>query len=135
MVVPDNDSLLSQSDFVAALLVAPAAPTLAYGEAARRPGLHVMRTPTTDRSETVTGLGGAGVEVMLALVDGARLPGHPMIPLLQVGADGDADLSDLDRSALVARLSETLSRRYRPVASSSRNVRFQLTRGELGVSL
>ena len=135
VVVPDNDSLLSQPDFVAALLVAPAAPTLAYGEAARRPGFHVMRTPTTDRSETVTGLGGAGVEVMLALVDGARLPGHPMIPLLQVGADGDADLSDLDRSALVARLSETLSRRYRPVASSSRNVRFQLTRGELGVSL
>lgn len=135
VVVPGNDALLSQPDFGEVLMAAPAGPTLAYGEVAKRSGLHVMRMPTADRSETVTGLGGAGVEVMLALVNGARLTGHPMIPLLQVGVGGDADLTDLDRSALVARLSETLSRRYRPLASSSRNVRFQLTRGELGVSL
>ena len=135
VVVPDNDALLADRGFCSALFAGPVAPTLAYGAAPSAPGLHVMRAPTTDRSETVTGLGGAGVEVMLALVQDAKLLGHPMIPVLQVGACADADLCDLERAALVDRLAATLSRRYLPTSTTSRNLRFQLTRGELGVSL
>ncbi|MGC6488383.1 MAG: UxaA family hydrolase [Planctomycetota bacterium] len=134
VVVPDNDALLQTSGFPAALFAEPLRATLSYGEHAARTGLHVMRAPTSDRSETVTGLGGTGVELMIALVDGASLQAHPIVPMLQVGGDG-ADLARLEEAALTARVGETLSRRYRPRAAASGNVRFQLTRGELGISL
>lgn len=135
VVVPENDALLRDVGFTGALFAAGVEPSLGYGQFAARAGLHVMRAPTADRSETVTGLGGTGVEVMLALGDGPALQAHPMVPMLRVGDGEDADLAGFDGEALVERLAETLSRRYRPRASVSGNVRFQLTRGELGVSL
>jgi hypothetical protein len=134
VVVPDNDALLGSRVFVDGLFACEPAPSLAYGQFCERAGLHVMRAPTADRSETVTGLGGAGVELMVALVGGGAVQAHPMIPMLQVGPGPDADLASA-ASGLVAIVQETLSRRYRPRAASSGNVRFQLTRGDLGVSL
>ena len=135
VVVPDNDALLRDQGFCKALFAAELSPTLAYGQRAERAGLHVMRTPTTDRSETVAGLGGAGVELMVALVDGAPLQAHPMVPMLQVGPGAGRDLGALEEAALERLVSDTLSRRYVPRAVAAGNVRFQLTRGELGISL
>ncbi|MFT4513903.1 MAG: altronate dehydratase [Planctomycetota bacterium] len=150
VVLPDNDGLLACDGFRSALLAHPDAwqPSLAYGQAAKTAGLHIMRTPTEDASETVTGLGGTGVELMIAGVGCSVLQGHPMIPMLQVSADLDMarryehDLdvilaADADQAvqALLHCITETLSRRYQPKLTSSGNVRFQLTRGDLGVSL
>lgn len=135
VVLPENDALMSAPSFASELFAASVVPTLRYGELAERSGLHVMQAPTANLSETVTGLGGSGVEVMIALVDGASIQGHPMIPMLQVGPGEDADLPDLTRALLVERLADTLSRRYRPRSLVAGNVRFQLTRGDFGVSL
>jgi altronate dehydratase len=133
VVLPDNDALLREPGFVTALFAATPVPSLAYGQRVERRGLHVMRAPTADRSETVTGLGGTGAEAMLALVDGAPVQAHPMVPLLQIGAATDADVGPDDD--LATRIADTLSRRYRPNATATGNVRFQLTRGPLGISL
>jgi hypothetical protein len=115
---------------------------------AARTGLHVMAAPTEDASETCTGLGGTGVELMLAVVAGSTLQGHPMIPMLQVASSPavaarlgeDLDLLiDPDPAVAVPALLEciaaTLSRNYQPQLAAAGKVRFQLTRGELGVSL
>ncbi|MCK5941911.1 MAG: altronate hydrolase, partial [Planctomycetes bacterium] len=135
VVVPDNDALLREPTFASALFAADARPTLAYGQFAERPGLHVMRAPTTDRSETVTGLGGAGVELLVALVAGPSIQGHPMIPTLQVGGADDSDLREVTAATLSDRIADTLSRRYQPKLRANGSARFQLTRGDLGVSL
>jgi altronate dehydratase len=109
-----------------------------------------MRAPTEDASETVTGFGGTGVELMLAGIGGSVLQGHPMIPMLQVSANsnvGNCHEHDLDVvlgqdqdqeqavAALLDCITQTLSQRYQPKLVALGNVRFQLTRGELGVSL
>ena len=162
VVLPDNDGLVMSEVFRSALLAQPDAcrATLAYGQLGKASGLHVMRAPTEDASETVTGLGGTGVELMLvgvgvgvgagrgAAMGAGTLQGHPMIPMLQV--TGHAEVvgrheQDLDLvlgaarepavAAILERVAETLSRRYQPKLAASGNVRFQLTRGDLGVSL
>jgi len=150
VVLADNDALLVSDHFRTALLAHPGAwhSSLAYGQAFKKPGLHVMRAPTEDASETVTGLGGTGVELILAGVDGAAVQGHPMIPMLQVGSvssvasreDHDLDVvlghdQDQAATALLNCIAETLSHRYQPKLAAFGNVRFQLTRGDLGVSL
>ncbi len=134
VVVAENDALLQTSSFCDALFTGEPRASLAYGQFCERAGLHVMRAPTADRSETVTGLGGTGAELMVALVGAGPLQAHPMIPMLQIGAAADADLASC-AAGLVERVQETLSRRYRPRSSAAGNVRFQLTRGDLGVSL
>src|SRR6185295_7815888 len=69
VVVAENSSLLDSRAFVAALGWSErAAPSLAYGEARRLAGLHVMATPTDHAVETLTGLGGTGVQLILAHV-------------------------------------------------------------------
>jgi len=150
VVLADNDGLLQDERFVAAVLQEPdVAPSLAYGQYAERSGLHVMRAPTEDLSETVTGLGGTGVEIMLGPVGHAgdvRIQTHPMIPMLQFGvgdhlaADlhGDLDLvlaQSNDLQQLLDLVSRTASRTYETKSTQRGQVRFQLTRGELGVSL
>jgi altronate dehydratase len=150
IVLPANDALLACPDFRAGLLLSPddCTPSLAYGQLAARTGLHVMAAPTEDASETCTGLGGTGVELMLAVVAGSTLQGHPMIPMLQVASSPavaarlgeDLDLLiDPDPAVAVPALLEciaaTLSRNYQPQLAAAGKVRFQLTRGELGVSL
>lgn len=150
VVVPDNDSLWRDARFANAVLLAPGdiRPSLAYGELAQKAGLHVMRAPTEDCSETVTGLGGTGVELMLAGIGDTTAQAHPMIPMLQVCGDGEHVAryqGDLDlvvpndatqaHAELTALVAKTMSRKYQPQLSQRGYVRFQLTRGELGVSL
>ena len=152
VIIPDNASLLEAREFRWALLAAGEqwACSLAYGEPARRKGLHVMEAPTESSVETLTGLGGTGAELMLAHAGRAPLQAHPMIPLLQVSGEApvqarygkDLDLQvDATQSvpelvfALTGRLAEAASRTYTPSLYSRGLTSFQLTRGLLGVSM
>jgi altronate dehydratase len=149
VVVPENAALLTHPAFMEVVLSgAPARTTLAHGQAARKPGLHVMEAPTGDWLETATGLGATGVEVMLAHVADRPLQSHRMVPLLQIsseartleayGEDLDVVLSGDPRlwtDALVGLVLDVASRRYAPKLHASGNVGFQLTRGLLGVSM
>ena len=154
VVVPDGPGLLGSAAFREAALPAGAggapAASLAFGQPADEPGLHVMEAPTGDPVETFTGLGATGVEVMLCHVGRTSLQAHPMIPLVQVTADrsvadrfgGDLDrVLALDRSAeglvaeLAALVADSASRRYLPRLWSRGVTEFQLTRGRLGLSM
>lgn len=144
VVLPDNDGLLKGSAFVRGVFAGAVSPTLAYGQAAKQAGLHVMRAPTEDASETVTGLGGTGVELLLVVTADGVVQGHPMVPMLHLGVAG-ATNPDLDCvlpedatqavELVRSRIAATLSGDYRAKLADAGNVRFQLTRGELGVSL
>jgi altronate dehydratase len=109
-----------------------------------------METPTENATEVLTGLGGTGVEIMLAHIGRAPLQSHPMIPLLQMS--GNAEIcerfaADLDfccstdagqesiEQALLSRICETASRNYVPKLYAQGHSQFQLTRGLLGLSL
>ena len=146
-VVPDNDALLGSPAFLQLLENGAASATLNYGEPASVPGLHVMETQTAHWVETLTGLGAAGVELVVAGVGGHALPGHPMIPVLQVGADDlpgplrdDVDLiltggpADWRRGVLDL-IRNTAAGMHAPRAAVVGNTDFQITRGLLGVSV
>ena len=109
-------------------------------------GFHVMATPTKHASETVTGLGATGVQIMLAHAGDHPLQPHPMIPLLQVSSDPDA--SDMDRildpadpnpadtaSDLIDQILKVASRDETPSLVGQGYTDFQLTRGLTGISL
>jgi hypothetical protein len=143
VVIPSHDQLLSQPAFLdpLALSLQPAA-TLAFAQRPLQPGLHVMQTPSPHWTETLTGLGATGLEIVLAWAGNRPLPGHPLIPVLQVSDDPAADLdltltgpSNSWSHQLLDLLVQTLSRQYIPAANRQANVDFQITRGVLGVSL
>jgi hypothetical protein len=82
------------------------------------------------------------LEIVLAWAGNRPLPGHPLIPVLQVSDDPAADLdltltgpSNSWSHQLLDLLVQTLSRQYIPAANRQANVDFQITRGVLGVSL
>ena len=98
--------------------------------------------------ETLTGLGAVGVDLFLAYVQDRPMPGHPLIPLLQVTSNRQAQAAyaaDLDgflaepserwAGNLLGLVVETLSRSYAPRLSASGNTQFQITRGLLGISM
>ena len=147
VVVPDNAALLDHPAFRNGLKEQRPRPTLSYGEPVKIPGFHVMETQTTHWVETLTGLGAAGVEIMLAGVGGHILPGHPMVPVVQVS---DNDLpgplrEDIDlmltgppeewRQSLLNLIRDTVARVHAPRAAALGNMDFQVTRGLLGVSV
>jgi altronate dehydratase len=152
VVMPENATLLASAAFRSALgLTSAPAPSLDYGQVADRHGLHVMATPTAHGVETLTGLGGTGVQLVLAHISGPPLQAHPMVPVLQITADPatqlrfgkDFDLAidptRVDAAALGGELlqliCDTASQHYRPRLWSAGYTDFQLTRGELGVSM
>lgn len=153
VVVPENSALLSESSFLNANIgEGPHFPSLAYGQALSdvedSNGFHIMETPTEHWAETLTGLGGVGVEAILAHVGTHPVEGHPLVPVLQVSAaesvsrqyaeDMDELLSgDTDRwpQILADLLSQTLGGQFQPKAMGAGNIDFQFTRGLLGVSL
>ncbi len=153
VVVPENSPLLSARAFLDECIgEGPHLPTLAYGQsladAAEASGLHVMETPTEHWAETLTGLGGVGVEAILAYAGIHPVEGHPLVPVLQVTAAGslahqfaedmDAILDSEPESwpqALASLLTETLGGQRQPKAMRAGNIEFQFTRGLLGVSL
>ncbi|MCH8881931.1 MAG: UxaA family hydrolase [SAR324 cluster bacterium] len=153
VVVPENAALLASEAFLQTLRPGrELRPSLDYGQPAAEPGLHVMATPTTHVVETITGLGGTGVQVMLAHVTGPPLQAHPMIPLVQITADANTARKfhrDLDRvfgegadaeetavsEALLRLILDTASCTYAPKLWAEGNIDFQFTRGLLGLSL
>jgi altronate dehydratase len=151
VVIAENASLLADSVFTSALFEGGRwGASLAYGQPAAGAGCHVMETPTENAAEVLTGLGGTGVEIMLAHISRAPLQSHPMIPLLQVSSDSDICArfaADLDLSlcadtgngsmeqSLLSRIGETASRKYVPKLYAQGHSQFQLTRGLLGLSL
>jgi len=107
-----------------------------------------METPTEHWAETLTGIGGAGVEAILAYVGSHPIVGNPLVPVLQVttadctavqyAEDLDAVLdNDPDNwpQDLATLLTLTLEGQHQPKAMRARNIDFQFTRGLLGVSL
>jgi len=150
VVLPESTPLLRSADFLAGLgFDRPPAPTLAYGQPAVETGLHVMAAPTVHTVEVLTGLGGTGVQLILALVDGPPLQGHPMITTLQVapqhcgaGFTADFDLLLPDHAEamemqqrMLALLCEAAAGSLNPRLWRSGNTDFQVTRGLSGVSL
>jgi altronate dehydratase len=152
VVVPASGTLADNEGFRERLLAAGDQwhPTLGYGEPFERPGLHAMDAPTAHPTELMTGLGGTGVQLMIAHVGTSPLQAHPMIPTLQVSGepavrkrfadDLDVELDpEADSETLVktleARLADVASRAYAPHLVSVGATGFQLTRGRLGLSL
>ncbi|MFZ0548896.1 MAG: hypothetical protein WAM60_25825, partial [Candidatus Promineifilaceae bacterium] len=150
VIVPQQDDLLSQSAFLNALKLPPApGSTLRYARQPVKAGLHIMERPSRHWSETMTGLGATGVDIVLAMVEKREMPGHPFIPVVQAveetaaaaafPQDLDIILRNKEESAwanqLLARLVAVLSGAYTPCSSRQHQVDFQITRGLLGVSL
>uniref|UniRef100_A0A7S3BUG1 Uncharacterized protein n=1 Tax=Haptolina ericina TaxID=156174 RepID=A0A7S3BUG1_9EUKA len=124
----------------------PVRQTLAFGQFAEVPGLHVMEAPSGRWAETLSGLGGTGVHMVLAWrppQKGAPV-GHPMVPTLTIQildspaaaaspwADiilpGDDPGSWLPR--MLRSIQRTASGDYVPCALRNGNVDFQIPRGQ-----
>jgi altronate dehydratase len=142
VVVHEQDNLLRPAYAAHLVLEDRLAPTLGYAQVAEQPGFHLMGMPTLDWAETLTGLGAAGVNVILGVVDDRPMPGHPMLPVLQVSehphSETDLLLSSdtlADTNALLKALIATFTGEYVPKVVQSGNLNFQVTRGLLGVSL
>ena len=152
VVVPEGSNLMDCAPWRDELLAdeGDAAPTTAYGQGIKCPGLHVMEAPSNNPVEIMTGLGGTGVEIILVHVGDCPIPSHPMIPVLQISTmdkvigryGNDLDLvpdstsTSRDQRQVISRcLAETASGRYRPVAVDRGFISFQLTRGLLGLSM
>ncbi len=105
-------------------------------------GLYRMYTPTLQRTEMLAGLGATGVNVILAAGDGVSLPGHPLVPVLQVAERGTACV-DLPLAGdvqcwpqqILEQIAAVLDGRYTPLTLRRGSVDFQLTRAERGISL
>src|SRR5262249_26551168 len=107
-----------------------------------KPGLHLMQCPTSHPVETLTGLGATSVEILLVCVTKTLWQTHALIPVLQAGNNRFSDDLDLiaDNSPAEQVTTElfdmiigALTHRRAPKLHG--NADFQMTRGELGVSL
>jgi altronate dehydratase len=139
VVVPE--SFPGSLDVFADVLQDEFVATVGYGEPLPSGGFHVMENPTRHFVETLTGLGATGVDVIIAYIGQQARQGHPLVPLLQVGANEtvpDVDLFAESKGLaeqIVALLPRITTGEYRPVALRTQNTDFQMTRGLLGVSL
>jgi altronate dehydratase len=108
------------------------APTIHYGEAAPTRGLHVMRAPTDDFMEIVTGIGATGVELIVIWNEGAPVQVHPFIPTVQIGP---ATFEGKEKTA--RQIIELIVRAAsgEMALPSQTYADFQITRGLEGVSL
>jgi altronate dehydratase len=149
VVVPQSATLLATPAYRETVLgsVAPE-PTLAYGQAARIAGFHVMETPTDHWVETLTGLVATGIEVAIVHTAGRPVQGHQLVPLIQVTSDpviGSRFRVDLDlvlygdpagwTDQLLEIVTRVASRAYTPRLYQQGNTDIQFTRGPLGVSV
>jgi altronate dehydratase len=140
VIVPEHEALL-QSTYAQLLgLENNLTPSVHYAQTVQESGFYIMAMPTHDWGEILTGLGAGGVEIILNAVDQQTLPGHPMIPVLQISTRPAEEIDFVIETAdplngLLAQMINTLDRRYHPKTAQSGNVYFQITRGLLGVSL
>ena len=149
VIVPDNTGLISAQPFLAETVGRePATPSLTYARKPAAAGFQVMETPSAHWVETLSGLGATGVDMILAHIGQYPMPGHPLVPVLQITADegvqvrygADLDLllegDPADRQAQMLRLlADTASGRHTPRLQQQGNVDFQITRGVIGISL
>lgn len=152
VLAAESGYLWQCAGFVDTLLDAPETetvqPTVAYAHRPHRPGFHVMATPTDHPVEIVTGLGAAGVDVVLAYVGGHPTPGHPLTPVLELATAADCPpetATDLDLvltndpstwpEQILERIGELAAHRYVPQHMRIGNIDFQITRGLMGISL
>ena len=116
-------------------------PTLSYGQAAQESGFHLMDMPTPHWSETLTGLGASGAQLLIAY-SGKLRAGHPLVPLLQLAGEHASAAPDLRLCGDVGEwpqqildlAARTLARDYQPQSTVHNHIDFQLTRGLLGIS-
>ncbi len=139
VVIPGNSPILD-APACAELSGEPFHNTIGYGESFGTPGLHVMEAPTKHFVETLTGLGATGVDVIIAHVSDQPRQGHPLVPMIQIGAKPLAEVDMVGGSAnfvdeLLALLPRVIAGDYVPKAAQLGNTDFQMTRGLLGVSL
>ena len=148
VVVADNEPLLSSPAYAGGVLAEqPIQATLAYGQRLEVPGFHLMEAPTDHWVECLTGLGAAGVEMVLVHAGDHPVQGHPLLPVVQVSSDRavqECYREDLDLSLggapeqwpeqILELLIRVASRQYTPRVVQQKNTDFQLTRGLLGVS-
>jgi hypothetical protein len=152
VVVPEHSPLLQAPAFLEALDLgfgigsAGIQPTLAYAQPLTQSGFHIMAMPTRQWTETLVGLAGGGVQLIAAFVITRTLSGTPLVPVLQftaapappatiAGADlilqGDATNWPVN---LLTQIATTLTGQA-PAARRQENETFQITRGELAVTL
>jgi altronate dehydratase len=137
--------MLKQSEFTKHLrAIDRLEATLAYGQYAEAPGLHVMQTPTEHWVELLTGLGATGVELVTAHVTDHPLQIHPFIPVVQLCSDErlfkryatslDFLLSPTTTATEVLKIvTDVFAKPREP--NSHANSDFQMTRGYLGISM
>lgn len=149
VVIPEGAGLADCPPFRDGLVIAESSkPTIAHGQVAARAGIHLMEAPTEHWTESLSGLGASGVQVLLAHVGEHPRQGHPMIPTLQVSAatnvmalysdDLDARLEGDEEAwgrQLLDLVIEVASRRRQPRLWERGVTDFQITRGLLGVSM
>jgi altronate dehydratase len=146
VLVPESDPLLATGAFRGILVNAPRA-TLAYGQPLAVSGFHVIASETDHWVENLTGLGGCGAHLAVALVSEHSRQGHPLLPVIQLAepaqravlpaAEVDLFLAGdaaADRAEIVRLIAAVAQQEMSPAASASGFVDFQLTRGELGVT-
>lgn len=138
--------LLSDDPLLTPLLGRKHSATLEYAASPPLPGLQIMESVSRDWTESLTGLGAAGVEVILAVHHGHGRQGNPLVPTLAIGSESsrisnssfDHRLDDESPEAAPAILDlvvKTVAQQYVPINERLGNVDFQVSRGPLGVSV
>ncbi|MBF0276866.1 MAG: UxaA family hydrolase [SAR324 cluster bacterium] len=148
VIIPENSTPLKNLISRELLANSQALPTLAYGQQALNSGLHVMATSFATLEETMTGMGGCGVQIIFSFLKNHPISVHPMIPVLQVSWEGNRRnpfQSDFDlilpldcaqgSRQLVDMLERVLSRKYTPKNNVCHNTIYQISRGMRGISL
>lgn len=143
VVISDKDSLM-ESPFIAELgLSSKPQATIGYGQFITEAGFHVMSTTRRHWSETISGMGATGVELMVGHVQGQLMAGHPLVPVVQFITDTTDSLLDLDailpddtvlHRSVLDLIVQTLSGAHTPKHQEIDNNDFQITRGLMGVS-
>lgn len=150
LIVPDTASFLTHVHYSNQTFAQESAPqaNLAHGQQPTQAGYYIMETQTDHWVETLTGLGGTGVEIIIACTAEHPKQGHPLVPMIQVSANetlGQVFKDDFDltlgetaaqnATTLLKTLIDVASRNLIPKATLVGNTDFQFTRGLLGVSM
>ncbi len=148
VVTPEEGTLATAQQYQTELSLNHASASLDYAATAQDTGFYIMACPTSNLDECVSGLGATGVDIILLHTHEQAVQGHPMIPVFQLShfdspagkSNSDIDLvlsNHLDDNieTLVKLIKNAASREIRPQMMRHGNVNFQITRGELGVSL
>lgn len=136
VVIPECSELLKTKPFQLLVAGAAVAPTLAFAQNVDQPGLHVMQSITENPLETVTGLG-AATDVIVNFSDLRPVPGHVLIPTLNLTQNGAGDYdhsfvagaADTWARAVADLVVRVVSGQYQPRQNALGHVGNQIARG------